>query len=82
MIYLIQVQLNLEFVLNELQALQAIDHLVLSQLSKWLLLLATGQDCFGCIDRSWLPRLPAQYIHIYNFLGFPQFPAINTETQC
>ena len=59
MIYLIQAQLNLEFVLNELRALQAIDRLVLLQFSKGLLLLATERDCFSTIDRTWLPPLAA-----------------------
>lgn len=63
MIYLIQAQLNLEFVLNELQALQAIDHAVLLQLNKWLLLLATEQDSFCIMDRAWLPPL-AVYLYL------------------
>lgn len=81
MIYLIQAQLNLEFVLNELQALQAIDHWVLLQLSRWPLLLATEQDRLSSIDTAWLPPQSVQHIRIYNFSRSPQFLA-NTETQC
>lgn len=78
MIYLIQAQLNLEFVLNELQALQAIDYWVLLQLSRWPLLLATEQDRLSSTDTAWLPPQSVQHKSIYNFCRSPQFLA-NTK---
>ena len=75
MVYLIQAQFNLEFLLNELLTLQATDPFgfVAAQQVASALGNRTGQ--LWC--HEWSPALAfVRYLHIYNFRRPPQFLAI------